>query len=448
MRQNAPDIHVRRSIAPAVSRAGRARRRATRRAAQKGFTVLDFALYLILASFMFVAQVQQANETADEIIGQEEGQYVLDIANAVNAYVSQEFSSLSIGQPVAGFPSPMQPTVAQLTASNFLESSFTSTSPLGLSYNTTLSIVGTCPGTTCQVNGLTYGTAAYTPGGKQRQDVLANAVSTIGDDGAVSISGTPGPGTFFGQGGWTAANPTGLAGVLAARVGSNSGLGALLLPFYKLDGSRALTGTMNANEQNIENVNELSATTVDATGSVTGGSLVSENGGQSTTIQNSGGTTTVTQTGGVQFMTGSSTYAQVTGGVILTMAKVAPETGCTTPGGLAQNADGSGQLLQCYFGQWMPPGGNDLWMGHYPITASGQTVPTTTCPSGGTPEIEVSLASLYVDPTAVLNVVATPIAGGWVVDFTDGTGAIVPPPPGDTSGVVSPSAIAAVFCAY
>lgn len=51
-----------------------------------------------------------------------------------------------------------------------------------------------------------------------------------------------------------------MIGVVAIRLGDNSGLNAQLAQFYKLDGSRKLTGTMDANAKDIINIKDLSAT--------------------------------------------------------------------------------------------------------------------------------------------------------------------------------------------
>ncbi|MBN3761074.1 shufflon system plasmid conjugative transfer pilus tip adhesin PilV [Burkholderia sp. Ac-20365] len=113
-----------------------------------------------------------------------------------------------------------------------------------------------------------------------------------------------------------------------------------------------------------------------------------------------------------------------------------PNTACTTNGVIAANSDGSGQILSCQYGNWLPIGGRVLRMAYYTVQ-NGWGVPAPTCPGGGIPEIEVDPQTFYVNPTAVVNFGPVTGTGPWVVHITDGAG-------NPNSG----TAVASTYCAY
>jgi hypothetical protein len=114
-----------------------------------------------------------------------------------------------------------------------------------------------------------------------------------------------------------------------------------------------------------------------------------------------------------------------------------PRQSCSgQAGSMAANVDGSGQILECRYGQWMPLGGQQLFQNFY-VVQHGTWVPAPTCPSGGTPQMQLLPSSFYVDPTAVVNFGPSGGSGPWVVYITDGQGS-----------PVGGQAIAETFCAY
>ncbi|HHV7521291.1 TPA: shufflon system plasmid conjugative transfer pilus tip adhesin PilV [Burkholderia orbicola] len=115
-----------------------------------------------------------------------------------------------------------------------------------------------------------------------------------------------------------------------------------------------------------------------------------------------------------------------------------PGANCEPNGIMAGNSDGSGQMLSCQYGKWMPIGGRWLRYGYYTVM-DGTWVPQPTCPNGGSMQIQVTPQNIKVDDTSVVNAgPATWTGNGWQVHLTDGKGA----------GISGAQAIAATYCAY
>jgi type II secretory pathway pseudopilin PulG len=259
---------------PTVCHSGMAARGPRR---QQGFSLVEFGIVLILSSLLLVTQLSQVNAAADTALSSSTGQYLAELQAAVNLYVQNFFTPLSNGQPVVytpltggasyTVPNSTVPTIADLQAVHVLDAGLVAKSPDGLTFTNSITVdPGTCPGVNCVITGITYANSPLTDPvtGKPRSDLLGQAMQAAGNDSGMSMAATPG--VLTGRGGsWSSTNPLGnVAGVLAIRTGDLSSLDALLAQFYKLDGSRALTGTMNANSNNIHNVNDLTANTIEA----------------------------------------------------------------------------------------------------------------------------------------------------------------------------------------
>jgi hypothetical protein len=155
---------------------------------------------------------------------------------------------------------------------------------LGLSFNNQLTSAN-CPGSNCTATGYAYSTTPYKDGaGAVRSDILVDAIRTVGADGGMSYTSSPtllnGFGGAWGTTASPVANPAGnVAGIAAIRIGTNSGIAGLLSQFYKTDGSRQLTGTMNANNNDITNAGNITAQgtltggTINAVGALTAGTI-------------------------------------------------------------------------------------------------------------------------------------------------------------------------------
>lgn len=229
------------------------------RVRQAGYLLLEFAFVLILSTLLAINNFAKITRALETSLAVATGQYLTELQSGVNLYILTNMSQLSISGAVTGFAVPLQPTVAELTAKGYLPASFSATSPLGLSFKNVLTLTN-CPGLNCVVAGTAYSTTGYKDGTNAvRIDVLADAIQQIGVDGAMSFVATPAVLNYFGGG--TQANPGGaIAGTLSIRLGTSNSLAALLTPFYMLDGSRPLAGTMNANNNDISAVKNLGVT--------------------------------------------------------------------------------------------------------------------------------------------------------------------------------------------
>lgn len=227
----------------------------------RGSILVEMALYLIIASILLVAQATSIRSDLENQISTATGQYLVQIQSGINLYQSANDVVLKQTTPtITGFVNPLQPTTAELIAKNYLPTGFSTVSPNGLSFKHELNQVN-CPGVSCTITGLSYSTTGYRDVGNiMRADLLAIAVAKIGVDGSQSLPVSGGTLTGY-AGSYSVANPAGnVAGTLAIRIGDMSGFSALLAQFYKLDGSRSLTGNMNVNGNDLNNIQNLTST--------------------------------------------------------------------------------------------------------------------------------------------------------------------------------------------
>ncbi|MFC5550202.1 hypothetical protein [Massilia aerilata] len=246
------------------------------RTRQHGYLLLELGLVLIISTILLAGTFSKIVDSVDQLNAESTSDYLKELQGGVNRYIEENAVALKTGNAITGFTDPMRPTITELKANKYyLDPSFGQTSALGLSFAVWLVKTPACPsGAGCVITGIAYSTTNYKdPSGNVRIDVLAKAYNSLGPDGAMSFVEAPGLLRF--PGGASYGNPVNSAGVLGIRVGNGSGLSSLLSPYYRLDGSKALTGAMDANNNDIKNVNDLqvaggvTAKNVDVTGSLT-----------------------------------------------------------------------------------------------------------------------------------------------------------------------------------
>lgn len=274
----------------------------------------ELALTLIIGTILLATQMSQVIQTIEQTNSMNTGKYLLTLQGGVNKYVADNITALKNGAAVSGFANPLQPQISELIAAKDLPAGFATVSPLNIAFKTVMTKTGTCPsGSDCIISGWAFSTQPYADvDGSVRTDVLTYAVGTIGTDAGMSFVATPNMLTM--QGGTNLTNPAGsVAGTLGIRVGSGSGLLPLLSQYYLLDGSRALTGAMNANGNDISSVGNLSVNNQTSTSTL----IVAND-------------TTLTSTG-------------------------TPGTVCSTDMSVRRNASGTG-LVVCSGGNWQMVG--------------------------------------------------------------------------------------------
>jgi hypothetical protein len=372
-----------------------------KRRAQRGAMLIDVALALTIATIALTGQFAQTTESVDESIAKATGQWAVEYQGALNNYYSTNGQTIMAGQSVAGVASPYQPTVTELINLGYLPAGFSGTAPNGQKFTATVSEV--CPGGNCALAGYMYSTTPYKDeSGRVRNDLAGLAMQSAGADAGMT---TPGhAGQLVGTGnGWQASIAGIPVGTFAMRIGSYSDMDEMLSQFYMLNGSRMLTGPMNANNNSMSNVS-----TFQATGNVktTGGTFVSTappagigvqianaqiygdgsnialrapgaayiqttSGGWATL--NSGslnvtgdayitGNTTVNGTtvlNGTNYLQGSTVvtapmYMQTNGGVNTSLPLAATATAGQGCSGNQITTDPSGNILACQSGVWRP----------------------------------------------------------------------------------------------
>lgn len=313
---------------------------------QRGSVMVELALYLVIATMLQVMQLNQVQTGITASLSKATGQYLDVLQEGANHYVLDNFTPISEGSAVAGFSNPLKPTIAELITAKFLLPTFVDQSPLGLKFALTLTPAN-CPGLTCTINGQAYSTLPYKDAnGDVRNDILGQVMQAAGNDSGVSSIAAPNTLRGFG-GSWTSTNPAGAtAGTVAIQIGTNSGIASQLSQFYKLDGSRKLTGTMDAAQHDIKNVGNLQASTSINVGTdpvnpcvqlgQTGVVAVKCNGLITATTINSA---TVTTTGRLKT------------GEYLQLGAVAVEgSGCASSDLVSRNS--AGMILSCQSGIW------------------------------------------------------------------------------------------------
>ncbi|TES62208.1 hypothetical protein E2P84_42395 [Burkholderia cepacia] len=389
---------------------------------QAGYLLMELSLTLAVASIIQASQLSQVNSAIEQSFGVETGHYLANLQAGMNQYIMSNWGALSTGAAVGNgtitVANAYQPTLAELIQLGYMPQSTNPISPLGLQFVSKITPQN-CPGNSCTLYGLAYSTTPFTDGSGLRTDVLGAAVQAVGVDAGMSYAATPGVMTGFANSwGNAVANPVpgNPAGILAVKLGTTSGLGNLLNQLYWRVGDHNLTGPMDANGQNINNVANLNAT-----GDVRAGGTVAAGGA-------------VTAGTSVQANTTVAAGTSVTAGTTLQAGNIAT-AGAPCSGGIGASTDGRGLYFQCQDGRWVPLGGHLIGYQLFTVQ-NGWGVPVPSCPGAGTPAIIVNPKSFYVDTTATVNI-SIAGTGPWTVYITDGSGSGIPG-----------SATAATYCAY
>lgn len=464
--------------------ASRFRRQASRQKVG-GYMMLELALVLAVSTILLTGQINQIIAAVDEGNAISTAKYLQALQGGINKYHEENLVALKTpGGTIAGFADPLQPTIAELVARNYLEARFPVRSPLGLTFQNTLTRLGTCPaGPDCRVSGFARSTASYRDGeGQLRIDTLTSAVSYIGHEAGMSLPETPALLTSIG--GATTYNPAGaVPGILAIRIGANSGVLPLLEPYYRRDGTKALTGNMDAASNDIGNVRNLTVQNRVTTQDITVSGAVNMTGAGAAPGLACGADPIVrkTTTGNALVICSGGTW-QLVGNVV---SGVADGQACSAAGQLGTNTTGVGFV--CNGSYWMSvnttanagdtcaPAGRmatavsnreqlvcsngrfvrlanmlsrQVEMSRVLVT-DGTTVVKPACETGGTGSYSFHLTQTVVDvsvtpPRQAMYVAATDNGPSWGVRIKvkDNTGAEV------TANNYSISAVMKLECAY
>ncbi|WP_370602920.1 shufflon system plasmid conjugative transfer pilus tip adhesin PilV [Escherichia coli] len=244
---------------------------------KKGFSLLELTLVLGVGTMVAFMKFQDMKNEQESILASAVGQQMKQIGEAVNGYINIRYDKLSTLSNAAGTGTDPGPRTCSgsvceisyqtLINEGLLPSAFTGTNANKSSYKIILKRDGTSPNYV--INGLITTSTAWIEGGKTRYDLLGNAMQTAGIDSGMTKTTSIASG-HSGQWSETSANFNNITstGQLAFRVGFNS---ALYSVYLRRDGTLPMTGDLNLDGHNINNVDALNATgNITTTGNVFG----------------------------------------------------------------------------------------------------------------------------------------------------------------------------------
>lgn len=233
---------------------------------KKGFSLLELTLVLGVGTMVAFMKFQDMKNEQETIMANAVGQQMKQIGEAVNGYINIRYDKLSTLSNAAGTGTDPGPrtcsgsvceiTYQTLINEGLLPSTYTGTNANKSSYKIILKRDGTSPNYV--INGLITTSTAWIEGGKTRYDLLGNAMQTAGIDSGMTKTTSIASG-HSGQWSETSANFNNITstGQLAFRVGFNS---ALYSVYLRRDGTLPMTGDLNLDGHNINNVAALNAT--------------------------------------------------------------------------------------------------------------------------------------------------------------------------------------------
>lgn len=223
---------------------------------------------ILLTQGLVVMDMQQVRAT-ERARAYNTGQYLNGAQAGLNKYVAVNGDPISgrsagpitdpKGNPIT-IANPLAPTIAELAQYGFMPKGYTTNNPGKVTMTT--SIVPTdCPGVSCTLPATITTTPYRDLQNNVRNDLAAFVMKGSGLDGGQALASNPGQFTGM-DGSWNLPNTSGSAGAIVMRAGNLTTGYVDTLPFYKLDGSRKLTGTMQANNQSIIGANNVTANNV------------------------------------------------------------------------------------------------------------------------------------------------------------------------------------------
>ncbi|MFL9886753.1 hypothetical protein PQR66_27180 [Paraburkholderia agricolaris] len=397
-------------------------------------SIIEMVIVLAAAALLTMQGIREDIAHRRAALLATEGQNQAIINEALAHWVTDNYSALLAQFTASGSATLTPPTIDQLYAGGNLKLPHRNGPFWGGTYTITMTMVpATCSATAgnCHVAYLFYPSQPLLKGG---QPDVAGA-SQIAQAGGTSFgySNYQNAATVTGlNGAWHTPNP--LPGNPPAAIVATNALDSDGNSVYiRRDGSLTWTGSQNVNGVDLHNVGNIDATGTIAAPTVAASNVAVSNSVRSPAtlyVQNQSGTGPAPIDSGPATIHGNAT---VTG--TLTVGSIAaPGTGCSGTG-IAGNSDGSGQVLSCQYGMWVPIGGRIQGYGYYTVQ-NGQGVPAPVCPRGATPQILINPRSIYVDTTATVNY-GIAGSGPWTIYIMDGTGAGI-------QGQVS----ASTYCAY
>ncbi len=215
---------------------------------------------------MAFMRFQDMKTEQENVMAKAVGQQMKQIGEAVNGYINiryDKLSTLTSSSSQSSDPGPRtcngsgcEITYQTLINEGLLPTAYTGINVKKSPYKILLKRDGTAPNYV--INGLITTSTAWIEGGKTRYDLLGNAMQTAGIDSGMTKTTSIASG-YSGQWTETSANFNNITstGQLAFRVGFNS---ALYSVYLRRDGTLPMTGDLNLDGHNINNIANINAT--------------------------------------------------------------------------------------------------------------------------------------------------------------------------------------------
>ena len=230
------------------------------------FSILEMMIVMIGSALLTMQGIKEDIAAKHTNLLQLEGQNQASINAALGSYITAQYGNLltALGpnfSQTTSTPLPA-PTLAQLAASSNNRVTFRNGPFWGGTYQISLTVVpSVCSiaAGTCHIASQLYPNKPLMSGGTP--DIAGAGILAAAGGSQFGYSTNRSPATITGLGGqWTTANP------LAAQAGTIlaiNGFGADgNSPYYRRDGALPLTGTMNANNQDMQNIGNMSGKTL------------------------------------------------------------------------------------------------------------------------------------------------------------------------------------------
>ncbi len=263
------------------------------------FSILEMMIVLIGSALLTMQGINEDIAAKHTNLLQIEGQNQASINAALGSYITAQYGNLmavlgpnfsqTTSTPLAA------PTLAQLAASSNNRVAFRSGPFWGGTYQISLSVVpSVCSiaAGTCHIASQLYSSKPLLKAGSA--DIAGAGILAAAGGAQFGYSTNRTPATITGLSGqWTTANPlASQAGTILAINGFGADGNS---PYYRRDGALPLTGTMNANNQDIQNIGNMSGKTL----ALQGGNSLNIGGGA---IYYGDGTNAAVRTNGALFV--------------------------------------------------------------------------------------------------------------------------------------------------
>lgn len=231
-----------------------------------GFSLIEIMLVLTVAASMTLLKIRDISEDQENIRSRIVGEQIKSVGNAVNSYIVIRYNQISLFKSSSNSPDDPGPricsgtictiTTQTLINEGFLPVSFNGKNVNGSDYTIQLKRSGSNPNYV--VNGLIVANNPWTDGKTIKFDLIGRAMQFAGSDSGVNKTDT----TTTGYAGIWSEKQTDYPsinkkGQMSYRVGYDSSLYSVYL---RRDGGLPMTGDLNMDGHNINNVAGLNAT--------------------------------------------------------------------------------------------------------------------------------------------------------------------------------------------